>query len=97
MCVSCTLDLIKDPGVTCPWISVGPPEGLPSCPFDDEPWSPDELSPEVNDTIGEALRMNGSIPIDPNVLLIAVCEDRLDDDTVVGPVDTWGDRSVNDT
>lgn len=96
MCISGTLDLIKDPGVTSIWVSVGPPEWLPSCPFDDEPWSPDELGPEVNNTVGEAPRVNTSISINPNVLFIAIGEYRLDDDAVVGPVDACWHLSAND-
>lgn len=91
-----TLDLIKDPGITSIWISVGAPERLPSRPLDDETWSPHELGPEVNNTIGEAPRMNASISVDPNVLLIAVGEDRLYHDAIVGSVDACGYRSVND-
>lgn len=96
MCVSGTLDLIKDPGVTGVWVPVGPPEWLAGCPLDDEPRGPDKLRSEVNDTVGEAPRMNRTIPVNPNVLFIAVGEDGLDNNAVVGSVNAWGYRSVND-
>lgn len=96
MCVPSTLDLIETPRVTSVWVPGGPPEGLTGCPFDDEPRGPDKFSPEVNDTFGEASRMDGPIPVNPNVLLVAVGEDGLDDNAVVGSVDVWGHRSVND-
>src|SRR6478735_8933422 len=95
------LNLILHPRIAREDISIASKERFPSDAFKHEAWRAHILLLKVDNAIGDAPRVNGSIAIDPDVsgvvgvYLVAASPDLVAHDTVECSIDLRGHRTMD--